>query len=276
MAGVRDVGSAAVRAPRAAVIGFWRGLTYPFQGMRLVMFQHPELIRYWIFPILITAVTFALVLAGVWEYHDALFEALWEEPGGDGFGASLARFFHGLLEVLFALLLLLVGLIVVVLLSSLFAAPFNDLLSEEVERLVTGRQGPPFSVRILLLDLVRTVAFELIYVALVVGLWLASLLLPVVGQIGASLLGFFITALYWAVSYIDWPASRRRQGLGFRFQLAARHFWAMSGFGTGVWIILFIPLLNLFFMPLAVAGGTLLYVDLEARGQGKPNLPRPG
>ena len=251
-----------MNAPKAVVVGYWRGLTYPFKGLRFVV-QHPDLIRYWIFPIIITVVTLAFVSKGVWDYHDALFELMWTEPTGDDWGAAVARFFHGFVEVLFALVLFVVGLVVVVLLSSIFAAPFNDLLSEEVERLYTGRPGPPFSVRVLVMDLVRTLVFEVGYVVVVGGLWLASLVLPVVGQIGASILGFFLTAQYWAVSYIDWPASRRRKGLSFRFTLATRHFWAMSGFGTGVWLILFIPLVNLFFMPLAVAGGTLLYVDVE-------------
>ena len=38
------------------------------------------------------------------------------------------------------------------------------------------------------------------------------------------------------------------------------------GFGTGVWLFLFIPLLNLLFMLAAVAGGTLMFLDLEGEG----------
>jgi uncharacterized protein involved in cysteine biosynthesis len=32
-----------------------------------------------------------------------------------------------------------------------------------------------------------------------------------------------------------------------------------------VWLFLFIPLVNLLFMPAAVAGGTLLFLDVEAK-----------
>jgi len=49
----------------------------------------------------------------------------------------------------------------------------------------------------------------------------------------------------------------------------------MFGFGTGVWLFLFIPFLNLFFMPAAVAGGTLLYLDLEGPGEPAPSEPTP-
>ncbi len=261
--GVRDTVGAAAAAPGRIVVGYWRGLTYPFKGLRFVFFEHPGLVRYWIFPIVITLVTLGFVVKGVWDYHDALFETMWQQPVGDGWWESIARFFHGFVEVLFAILLFLLGFVAVVLLSSVFAAPFNDLLSEEVERLATGRGGPPFSVKVVLLDLGRTILFEALYLLIVVGLWLASLVLPVVGQVVASILGFFVTALYWAISYIDWPASRRRRGLRFRFVLGVRHFLAMTGFGTGVWLVLFVPLLNLLFMPMAVAGGTLLFLDLE-------------
>lgn len=272
--GVRDTVGRVAGAPRHAVVGYWRGITYPFAGLKLVFFQHPGLVRYWIFPIALTLVAFGFAMKGVWDYHDVLFEMMWEPPGGEGFWDGVARFFHGLVEVLFAVVLVAAGFVVVILVSNLFAAPFNDLLSEEVERLVSGRSGPPFSLRIVLLDLARTLAFEGLYLAAVLLLWLASLTLPVVGQIGASVLGFVVTALYWGVSYIDWPASRRRSGLRSRFSLAARHFAAMMGFGTGVWIILFVPLLNLLFMPVAVAGGTLLYLDLEAQ-DGRKEPPSP-
>ena len=40
----------------------------------------------------------------------------------------------------------------------------------------------------------------------------------------------------------------------------------MLGFGAGVYLFLMIPLVNLFFMPAAVAGGTLLFLDLEREG----------
>ena len=37
----------------------------------------------------------------------------------------------------------------------------------------------------------------------------------------------------------------------------------VAGFGTGVWVLLFIPLVNLFFMPAAVAGGTMLFLAMN-------------
>jgi CysZ protein len=159
--------------------------------------------------------------------------------------------------------------------TAIIAAPFNDLLSEEVERIRTGREGAPFSLRVVLRDSVRTVGLELVKLliwASVMGpLFLASLLLPVVGQILYTVIGFVFTAMYWSIDYVDWPASRQNRGVGFRFGMATRHFLPMFGFGTGVWLFLFIPFLNLLFMPAAVAGGTLLFLDLEGGQDESPD-----
>ena len=46
--------------------------------------------------------------------------------------------------------------------------------------------------------------------------------------------------------------------------ITRRQLPAVAGFGTGVWVLLFIPLVNLLFMPAAVAGGTMLFVELQS------------
>jgi len=72
------------------------------------------------------------------------------------------------------------------------------------------------------------------------------------------------SAAYFALDYVDWPATRRGLSVRARFALLRRHPLRMLGFGCAVWMCLFVPLLNLLFMPLSVAGGTLLFLDLEA------------
>jgi len=265
----KSAAGAAIAMPKQLAVGFWRGLAYPFRGAKLVYLQHPGLVRYWIFPILITLVVIGLVFTGVWHYHGALVDLVWAEPVGEGFWNSVVRFFHGFVEVLVALLGFVIGLVAVTFLSAIFAAPFNDALSEEVERLRTGRQGPPFSLTAVARDSVRTVVIEVaklgIWAAVMLPLFIASFVVPVVGQIIYSVFGFFFTAAYFSIDYVDWPAARRNRGVAYRFSLFRAHFLPMLGFGTGVWLFLFVPLLNLLFMPAAVAGGTLLFLDLEGQ-----------
>ncbi|MFK7992417.1 MAG: EI24 domain-containing protein, partial [Sandaracinaceae bacterium] len=301
--GAKKVAGAAVRGSAASVVGFWRGFTYPFRGMKLVFFQHPGLVRFWIVPILITVLLLGGIGAGGLSAYRGLTNLMWTESAEVGsadiktfegrdadkpkvprtedkrldedesFWTGPAHYTHVALEFLVLALLWGLGLLVVVFLTNVIAAPFNDFLSEEVERIKTGSEGPKFSLKVILRDTVRTVGLEVIkigiYLMVMVPLWLLSLLLPVFGQILYSVFGFFFTAMYFAVDYIDWPASRRNRSITYRFGMLTEHALPMLGFGTGVWMFLFIPIVNLLFMPACVAGGTLLFLDLEGESAGK-------
>ncbi|MDH5490816.1 MAG: EI24 domain-containing protein [Myxococcales bacterium] len=257
----------AAAAPKALSFGFWSGFRYPLRGLRFVFLQHPELARIWIFPILLTALGLFGMTYLAWGYHDALSEWIWSAPTEEGFWASVGRFFHAIFEFVLGALLVIVGIVIVSALTTVIAAPFNDALSEEVERLSTGRAGPPFAFSRLLRDLLRTVGLELLKLLLYASVMLPALLLsfalPAIGQVLYSIFAFLFTALYFAIDYVDWPAARRNLGVGYRTSIVRRRFLPMFGFGTGVWLFLLIPLLNLLFMPAAVAGGTLLFIDME-------------
>jgi CysZ protein len=259
-------GSVVAPVGRSA-IGFWRGLTYPFRGARLVYLERPGLVRYWGMPVLLTLLAAVGIVWGAVSARDALVEAVWSTPAGEGTWADVLRALHELVEWLAVMLLVLVGLVGLSLVTSLIAAPFNDALSEAVEEHVTGRPGVPFSLRILLRDTVRTVLLELVkfalYAAVMGPLFVLSFVVPVLGQAVYAVFGFVFTALYFSIDYIDWPASRRDRGLRARAAVVRRNFWPMFGFGTGVWFFLIVPIVNLLFMPAAVAGGTLLFLDLE-------------
>jgi CysZ protein len=245
--------------------------------MRFVYFQHPGLARYWVFPILITGLALAAVLYAAGSYHDdlgsmvwSIFPESWNEA--TGWVGSLLGTLRWLIELVSGLLIAVLGLVLVLVLSSVVAAPFNDALSEAVEHLLTGQSAPSFSVSHMLADIGRTVRLEIskvvVYLGVVGPMFLASVFLPGIGQF-VSLVGFALTAVYLGVDYIDWPAARRNWSVRDRLSFARTELPAVAGFGTGVWILLFVPLINLFFMPAAVAGGTMLFLSLES-----PPFPR--
>lgn len=269
-----DLGRKAVVGPaRRTAIGFAKGISYPFRGARFVYKDHPGLARYWIGPILITAAALALILVGSLSLHDRLVGLVWSTPTDPGFWGGLARVLHTFVSFLLALVVAVLGVVALTFFTSIFTAPFNDLLSEEVEKLVTGAPGLPFSMRLMIKGTVRGLRIELtkmlVYVFVMGSLFLLSWFLPVIGQGIYTVVGFLLSAVFFSVDYIDWPASRRDRGLGYRVGMLRRHFWPMLGFGTGVWLFLFLPFVNLLFVPAAVAGGTLLFLDLE--GEVKPS-----
>lgn len=250
----------------------FRGLAYPARGF-VILRRYPGLARYWLPPIVLTFLALVASVALAFAYHDDVLALLWRAPAQDGVTGALLCAAYWLARVFSLLLGITVLVVACVLLSSLIAAPFNDLLSEAVEVREAGRELPPFSIARLLTDLGRTVRLELLKLcvyAIVMGpLLVLSWLVPGVGQALYVAFGILFTSAYFAFDYIDWPASRHNYGIRERARLFASHPLRMFGFGLGVWACLFVPLLNLAFMPLAVAGGTRLFLDItEERGPG--------
>jgi CysZ protein len=239
-----------------------------------VYVQHPRLARLWLPPVLITAVALVAMTWLALDIRDDAVGLLWTAPQGDGVGAAVARGAHWFLELLAALLLLAVGVVVVALASSLIAAPFNDALSEAIEQEYAGRPGAPLRLRVLLRDAVRSVGLQLLklaaYASIMLPAFVVSLLLPGVGAVIYSVLGFVVTAMFLAMDYVDFAAARRGLGARARFRDSLARWPAMLGLGSAIWVLLFVPLLNLLFMPAAVAGGTLLFIDAHPADPSPP------
>jgi len=244
---------------------FVKGLLYPLRGLAILR-RHPGLARFWLPPIVLTGVALIASLIYAVRHYDEAVELVWRTPQGQGWAELVLKGLHWLLSA--GALVVGVGLamLVSVVLANLFAAPFNDALSETVEELETGRPAPPLSFVRLLSDLARTLRLELtkllLYVAVMGPLLVLSWLLPGIGQLLYMVFAALFTALYFAVDYIDWPASRRGYSFRQRVSLLRVRPLLTLGFGFAVAGCLFVPLLNLCFMPLAVAGGTRLFLDL--------------
>jgi CysZ protein len=251
---------------------FRRGMGHALAGLRYVYRDHPSLSRIYVWPIVIMGSAIYFAFRFVVRNYEGWGASLWELPVGEGFWVWVAQKIHALFDLLILGVALAAALLVAALVSSLVAAPFNDALSEAVEELETGKKGPPFSVGALVRDVARTLRVEAgklaIYLLVMGPLFVLSYLVPGVGQVFYTIFGVFFTVTYFAIDYVDWPASRRGLGLRARLDLLKANQASMLGFGAGVWVLLLIPIVNLFFMPAAVAGGTRLFLELDVNGGG--------
>lgn len=249
----------ALAAPRRGVLGFFAGLKIPFAGARLVYIEHPDLVRFWLIPIVVTIAALVMSVAAVFHYDDTLVSWVWSAPAADGenWDGWLLGAAHTVFGWIIDLLLLLLALLVTLLVSSLVAAPFNARLAEVIDERLTGTTAPAFAVGRVLMDLVRTAVIEITFAVLNVVLFVAGLAVPVAGPL-IFVLGMIAWALYFSVAYVDVPLASRGLSLSDRLTFIAKHPMAMLGFGTGVGLFLMVPLINLLFMPAAVAGGVLL------------------
>jgi len=248
--------------------GFFGGLSMPFRGFGFVV-RNPGLAKIWIFPVLIVFGLLVLGCGGASEVGRFLADR-WApnavEVGSQGLFEGVAgRASHALARILFTIMGIVLSILLSIVLAPVIAAPFNDALGEEVELRELGKSPMPFSWSRLKRDLFRTIRLEAaklgLYAVVIGPLSLVGIFVGPLGVV-ASVLGFVFTAAYFALDYVDGPLTRRSVGVRRRFDLFREHPAAMLGFGIGVWFMLVVPLLNLFFMPAAVAGGTMLCIRL--------------
>jgi len=85
--------------------------------------------------------------------------------------------------------------------------------------------------------------------------------------------GWGWTALWACAEYLDAPLSRRDRPFSDVRQVLVRRTSLALGFGLVLTLLLWIPLVNLFLVPVAVAAGTLLHRSLVAAGTLSDGMP---
>ncbi len=232
------------------------GLSYLPAGFRLLL--RPALWPYLLLPLGINVLVFGLLLWLAADQFGALVDMLL--PTLPDWLAWLAW----LLWLLFVLVAAMITFFTFSVVANIIAAPFNGLLAEAVERLLTGQAPPPGgslwqalrSAPLAVADEVR----KLGYFALWAIPLLVLSLVPVVNLAAPLLWGLF-SAWMLALEYLDYPLGN--QGMRFAAQrrlLRSQPLLAL-GFGGGVLLVTMLPLLNLLVMPAAVAGATRLWVE---------------
>ena len=141
------------------------------------------------------------------------------------------------------------------------AAPFNGLLSEKIEALLTNQpldRGGALDVG---KDVPRTLSRELsklgYYLPRAMGFFLLYWILPVIGQV----LWFLFLAWMMAVQYKDYPFDNHKISFTHMRQALKQRQGLSYSFGITTAIFSMIPIVNLVVMPVAICGATALWVD---------------
>jgi CysZ protein len=230
-----------------------QGITAPFRGLRIVL-GHPAMWGLAVLPIVLTVVFLGIAVSTAVVVAAPL--TSWLLPSLE----------HPLLRGLATGLL--VGLLGLVLgmtaymSATLLSIPINDALSERVEDQL-GALPPPISLRESLPRSIRhSVAGFLCWLGITV-LLLPLQLVPGIGSLLGTVLGFLVTGWFFAHQLLDGPMSRR--GMGFRAKMVflREHLPWVMGIGCTGALVMLIPLANLVALPVFVAGGAVLWVELE-------------
>lgn len=240
-----------------------KGAGYVLRGARLL--TQPTLRLFVIVPLLVNIAIFSALIWWGMDWLSGWLDAL------------LARIpdWLGFLEwLLWPLLWLLVTLVTGYLFTAVaivIASPFNALLAEKAEELLTGQ--PVAGMETLgqaLLSVPRGILRELLKLLYFLPMTLLVLLatfLPVIGA-ASPLLWFMLGAWLFSIEFIDYPMDNH--GLGFTEvkETCREHRLSSLGFGGLVALCTSIPLVNFVVVPAAVVGATLLWVEELAPQRG--------
>jgi len=229
------------------------GTGYIIQGLKLL--AKPGLRRYIVMPLLINILVFSLLLwIGVTQFETLLD---WMLPQD-----SWLSYFRYILWPLFAIATILVTFYSFTIVANLLAAPFNGLLAEKVEAILTG-QPPSQPHQGIAQAIWPAVRSELIKLRYFIARALPLLLLFLIPGINiiAPVLWTLFGIWYLALEYSDYPMANN--GMEFKDQHAhnKKQRFATLGFGAGLTLLMMIPILNFAAMPAAVAGATAMWCD---------------
>jgi CysZ protein len=222
--------------------------------------KHPGLLRFVAIPFVINLVVFSLAV----YFGMDLFTHLLEQylPHGEAWYLVVLYYLAWVVAGLLTTVAVFFGFTVV---GNILASPFNELLSERIEILVTGIEAEaPFSVSSFVSDSGRAMLIEFKKQLFFIGgmiLLLLMNLLPAFGPLAYAILAPLFTLFFLVIEYLSFVLMRKQ--VSFRYQ---RHYvfsrpLLMAGFGCAVFCLLAIPLLQFFCIPLAVSGATLLWCD---------------
>jgi len=228
------------------------GAAYLLRGVELVL--KPGLRRYVIVPALINALMFALVIwlgAGwIWDFSREL----------------LPDWLDWLAFVLVPVFLLLSAVVVFftfTMLANLVASPFNGMLAEVIETRLGGRQAPSATLGKIMQDVGVAIASELRKLGYILVRLVPLLLLFFVPVVGPMVWALF-SAWMLAISFADYPMGNHSIAFPEQRRILGERRWLVLGFGLAVMAAMTVPIVNFFVMPCAVAGATVMWVEVFA------------
>ncbi len=238
---------------------FLTGLSLPFRAFALIV-RTPKLLGLSLLCALVTAAVLILAGAGAWLCGSALASAL--SPGNSTLRAAAAM----TLAVVFTLVFFVVFALT---LPNLALAPLQDPISEATEAAVGQFTPEPFSFG----GLVKGTLESLKHTLLRLGVMLVGVvvllplnLIPAVGSVAYVILSSTWTMFWSSVEHLSNPMARHLMPFSLVVKTLRKRIGLALGFGAALYVLLWVPVLNFFLMPVAVVAGTLLYRRLLDEG----------
>ena len=149
--------------------------------------------------------------------------------------------------------------------ANFIAAPFNGLLAEKTENLLTGKAINDDGFADLIKDLPRIFKREIQKLAYFLPrliLCLVLFFIPVIGQTVAPFVWFIFAGWMMVVQYADFPFDNHKIPFTDMKKALSARLGKNLTFGMLISFFTTIPVLNFVIMPIAVCGATAFWVDI--------------
>jgi CysZ protein len=229
------------------------GANYLTRGAR--MLTHPSLRVFVLIPLVVNILIFgSLITLGFGYISDVMDSMLSRIP-------SWLDFIQWILWPLIVITVSLATGYVFTTFALIIASPFNALLAEKAEELITGQpvnslEGFGAAVLAIPKSILRELAKLLYYIPMALFVLLISFI-PGVGAIAWLLLG----AWMMSIQFVDYPMDNNQLSCADVKEAVRRRRLSSMGFGGLVALCASIPLVNFFVVPAAVVGATLLWCE---------------
>ncbi len=240
---------------------FLFGFTYPFRSLKF-FFSHSVLIKYSIAPMLINLLIYGSVF--IFSYNwlmGSLEKWLGIENTEVGFWL---KFLHTALLIVGFLLVLFVCYLLFTILGNIITAPFNEEISQRVEEIVTtGNAAHKMGFWEDAYISIKGEVQKLIFYLLILLLIFCLNIIPVAGSVLSAIIGVIFSSFYNALDFLDYPMTRKKMRFRDKLKVTSKGKLVTYGFGFTAFLLMFLPVVNVFMKPILVAAGTSLYYEKD-------------
>jgi CysZ protein len=234
------------------------GTAYLSAGARLLL--QPGMKRFVLIPFIANCIIFVFLTLSLINHFSSIQQGFSDFFPDWGWLSYIVAFLSGL----FIFIILLIYGYSFTVFTNIIAAPFYGRLAEKIEEKVCSQVVPTDTLSSMIFRTLRREMVKLFYfisrgIFVFIGLFFLSFI---------PLFNFLvpILALLWGtwvmtLQYIDYPADNHQLPFTELRKRIKSQQYSTVGFGGTIMLCSMIPVVNIFIMPIAVAGGTLFWIN---------------
>ncbi|MCB1699351.1 MAG: sulfate transporter CysZ [Pseudomonadales bacterium] len=229
-----------------------------YLGRGASMLKHPSLRLFIFIPLLVNILIFGGLIWYGLSYLDAVMDD-WLGKIPDWLG-----FIEWIIWPVVGLTVSLVTGYLFTAVALIIASPFNALLAEKAEELITGKpvdslEGLGAALMAMPRGVLRELSKLLYYLPMAVFVLILSFI-PVLNVV-APVLWFLLGAWMMSIQFVDYPMDNHQLSFADVKEAVRERRLSSMGFGGVVALCTGIPIINFFVVPAAVVGATLLWCE---------------